>query len=326
MRQERCQRMIGFIIQLITILVFPNLALADLIKEKDSEYLDLNHSSDAANANAKENYSTTNILPQFQLAFHESLGFFDNIHERNWRIKKKIAANRKHIVISHYREQVYYQYNWNPDFSCTETDSVIPMGSGGHYICDPWRLNKPGCVIYSIGTTSSQFGFRFEMALKHQLPLCDIHIFVNETKVTETANHETLTFHKLGSRGTNLQRYSSNRQQRKPTLSTLPDIVNSLGHSKIDLLLLDCQGCERDIFRDFGMIDFQQIILKVQGAEKPNKSKRQFVMNRITHMLEYLHHNLSYVIIHKEPDLMVGARNVEFSLLKLHSDFPTLEE
>jgi Methyltransferase domain len=321
MRQERCQRMIGFIIQLITILVFPNLTLADLVKEKDSEHLDLIHSSDAATEN-----STTKTLPEFQLAFHESLGFFDNIHERNWMIKKKIAANRKHIVIPHHRERVYYQYNWNPDFSCTETDSVIPMGSGGHCVCDPWRLNKPGCVIYSIGTTSAQSGFRFEMALKHQLPLCDIHIFVNETKVTETANHETLTFHKLGIRGTNLQRYSQKGQQRKTPLSTLPDIVNSLGHSKIDLLLLDCQGCERDIFRDFGMIDFQQIILKVQGAEEFKISKRKFVMNQITDMLEYLHHNLSYVIFHKEPDLMVGARNVEFSLLRLHSDFHTLEE
>jgi hypothetical protein len=321
---ERWQSlMIGFVFQFISILITPNVALANIINERDKQHLLQNHSLLITNI-----ASQSSIQPEFQLAFHESLGFFHNIHEHNWRIKKRIAANRKHIVIRHNCERVYYQHNWNPDFSCSETDSMVPMGSGGHWVCDAWRLNKPGCVIYSIASTSAGFGFRFEAALKRQLPLCDIHIFVNKTSATTNTTtttqrtiQETLTFHELGIRGTDLQRYSPKGRRRKDHLSTLPDMVRMLGHSKIDLMLLDCKGCERDIFLDIGLIDFRQIILKVQGAGEILKTKKERVMNVITAMLDYLHHNLSYVIFHKEPDLLEEARNVEFSLLKLHSDF-----
>ena len=52
-----------------------------------------------------------------KLAFEESLGFFDDIPDDEWNLKKKISNSRIHVSYNGTQPQHYYQNNWNPDFA-----------------------------------------------------------------------------------------------------------------------------------------------------------------------------------------------------------------
>ena len=113
----------------------------------------------------------------FQLAYEESLGFFDDVPEDEWLLKKQIAKSRVHVNLegtTNLQPQRFYQSNWNPDFACEMEDFIGPGGDGGKWVCDPHRVNRPGCLVYSVGSNNH---FDFELYVQKSLPNCEIHIF-----------------------------------------------------------------------------------------------------------------------------------------------------
>jgi hypothetical protein len=72
---------------------------------------------------------------KYALAFEESLGFFDNIHQDEWEIMRNITLarvnneNTHHPLNDAYKPNKWYQKNWDPDFSCRH-EKKIGVGDG----------------------------------------------------------------------------------------------------------------------------------------------------------------------------------------------------
>ncbi|KAI2506909.1 methyltransferase domain-containing protein [Fragilaria crotonensis] len=118
----------------------------------------------------------------FQLAFRESLGFFDDIPAHEWQRMKDITKGRVHHSKGAFRRNArgtprYYAANWDPDFSCRFLENSLGQSrADGHkWVCDPHRLaKKEDCLVYSIGSNGN---FVFEEDLQRQLPNCEIRVF-----------------------------------------------------------------------------------------------------------------------------------------------------
>lgn len=256
----------------------------------------------------------------FELASRESLGFFNDITDREWLIKKKIAANRKRMILDHKRARFYFQGNFNPDFSCGEAEMVASIGSGGHWICDVWRMNKEGCVVYSVGAGDYN-DFPFERALKARAPLCDIHVF-DHVDYSATAPKDILTFHQMGLKGADdLNVYIETPQSSGVKDQTLTEIAKELGHDKIDYLKMDYDTAEYAYYEDFtNKLNVRQLTVMYHDLYHISPTSKERSGSKTTEVFENIH-KAGYVIFHKESDLSAKARHIEFSFLKLHPSF-----
>ena len=97
--------------------------------------------------------SSSDSSNSFQLAYRDSNGFFDDVPEHKWLIRKRIASERILVAdeIVPDSPQEFHQRNWNPDFSCEFEDFLGPGGDGGKWVCDPHRISKTNCIVYSVG-------------------------------------------------------------------------------------------------------------------------------------------------------------------------------
>lgn len=186
----------------------------------------------------------------FQLALDDSFGFFDDVPDEKWLIRKRISNERKRIHIpvpvreaDIRKPQGIYQANWNPDFSCEFEDFVGPGGDGGKWICDPHRISQENCIVYSIGSNGK---FDFEEHVNLVLPQCEVHIFdftnyeqkmLNEGKVNAS-------FHAWGIKGNDGT--VNAHAKRAKNMKSMKETVQDLGHvgRRIDIFKIDCEGCE----------------------------------------------------------------------------------
>mmetsp|Transcript_6899 Transcript_6899/g.9884 ORF Transcript_6899/g.9884 Transcript_6899/m.9884 type:complete len:311 (-) Transcript_6899:353-1285(-) len=252
----------------------------------------------------------------FQLAYNESLGFFDDIPEKEWLLKKEISKSRVHITFEEENPnpQLFYQHNWHPDFSCEMEDFIGPGGDGGKWVCDPHRIDRPGCLVYSIGSNNK---FDFELFIEKNLPHCEIHIF-DFTDFSSSLELWGLTnskFHAWGLKGNDNTNNVQGVKRQEKTFKSIKETVTELGHvgKMIDIFKIDCEGCEwnsyKDWFDDSG-IQLRQILVETHQA--PPEANPFF-----WHL-----HEQGYVMFHKEPNIMYGGgRCVEFSFLKLSQEF-----
>jgi hypothetical protein len=127
-----------------------------------------------------EAISELKLANDFQLAYRESLGFFDDITTAHWRKLKTMTKSRVHHSSGYHRktpkDPTFYQTNWDPDFSCLLEDSIGQLSADGHkWVCDPHRLaTKDDCLVYSFGSNGNFF---FEQHLQSVAPNCEIHVF-----------------------------------------------------------------------------------------------------------------------------------------------------
>jgi hypothetical protein len=269
----------------------------------------------------------------YQLAAHESLGFFQDVPEKDWLIRKKHTNAAEHHVFppkKHPERPMktpagWYQNNFNEDFSCFNEVAIGGIGDGHKYVCDPHRLESfDDCLVYSVGSNGN---FRFEEGLLALAPNCEIHIFDPddyESKM-ESRGMKNAHYHQWGlhtSYKYNQTAVSENygdRFQDGSKLSnlafkTLQETMAELGHvgRRIDMFKIDCEGCEWRTYRDwiFGNVDLRQIFIEVHNYPLIGNTFFEDI------------HKQGYVIFHKEPNIQWGGGNcVEFSFLKLHQDF-----
>lgn len=249
----------------------------------------------------------------FQMAYEESLGFFDDTPEDEWLLKKQISKSRVHIKYEGDDAKKTYAHNWYPDFACGMEDFVGPGGDGGKWICDPHRVNKPGCLVYSIGSNNK---FDFELAVQNTMPHCEVHIFDFDDYSSSMKKWGLVnaSYHAWGLKG-NDDSINVKGANRHKTFKSIKQTVTELGHvgRMVDIFKIDCEGCEwnsyTDWFDDAG-IDLRQILVETHYS--PPETNPFFW---------YLH-NLGYAMFHKEANIMFGGGQcVEFSFLKLNTTF-----
>jgi hypothetical protein len=208
-------------------------------------------------------------------------GTFEN---KLWELKilkhnKSIAVRRKAAGGENYAnrdEKRAYDF-FEPDFTClTKTRvGVSDFGDGPKFMCDiEFTPTANKCLVYSVGSNGD---FSFEAAI-HRLFQCTTHTFdptenpnhMGEWKSKGKANHAV--FHGIGLAGA-VSFIPVKGEQRR--LMPLRNIVRHLGHNNkhIDVLKVDCEGCEYEAFHTIwedlaqGKYTIGQILIELHGTD-----------------------------------------------------------
>jgi len=281
-----------------------------------------------SSSSSSQQSSVASVNSGYQMAYDESLGFFDDIPEEKWLRQKQIASSTIHYyntngntTNSYEGPAVWYANNWHPYFHCNFEDFIGPGGDGGKWVCDPHRVNKPDCLVYSVGSNGK---FEFEYFIDKGLEHCEIHIF-DFTNYTESMLNwggvglKKSSFHAWGL-GSN-EGVTNIRRKNNLLFKSFRDTVQELGHTgrMIDLFKIDCEGCEWDTYANWlntdesGILGIRQILVETHGTPHQNNNTVNF-FNGL--------HDAGYVIFHSEPNIEFGlGKCVEFSLLKLSPSF-----
>lgn len=145
-----------------------------------------------------------------------------------------------------------------PDTDRYESCPSVAGPYGDWPVCNDWlpsaqmpsKMKTTGCVVYDFGI-ANQWEFSDSMAAQHG---CQVHAFdPSDAHLKEHRAHrqEGVTFHFLGLSS------GSNKSSAAPWSDTLNGygsvigplerldvIMSSLGHNAIDVLKIDCEGCE----------------------------------------------------------------------------------
>ena len=275
----------------------------------DAEGAFLPHANDPSSPESK--ISSSPVSKEFQLAYRESLGYFDDVPENQWLLRKRISAKRIHVAREYPFPRAYFQNNWNPDFSC-DMEDYVGRRHPGKWVCDPHRLNRPGCLVYSVGSDGM---YSFEKHLAEIAPLCEIHVFDLSNSSLQLAQHNisNAVFHPWGiiDAGKQYFRLKVHAIQRNNEFKTLTETMKSLGHigRTLNLFKVVCEQCEYFAVNEWLQHDIRQLL--VEAYRKP----------RITTPFFEAMHEKGYVITHKEPDVLLTGEVVEFVFLKMDPSF-----
>lgn len=211
---------------------------------------------------------------------------------------------RQSIVESRVISPNQFWYAIEPTWSCVNERRIGTHGDGGKYICDIASLKTPRkerCVIYSFGSAGQD---DFERALA-ELTTCQIHIFDPTPGIKHDMELRVkaygANFYSIGLGGAsheiNLKGVWEAVHQYDLNIMSLPEIMDELNHTKIDILKVDIEGSEFDAFGTAlnGCklnIDLVLIEVHVVGTEAMRK-----IFNLIASFEE-----CGYRMYHKEPN------------------------
>ena len=165
-------------------------------------------------------------------------------------------------------------------------------------MCNPqkFRAGAP-CLIYSIG---SQDDFRWEQAVLSSVSsTCEIHVF-DHTVPHPVNKPSQVHYHPWGLA-------SSKRNESEGNLKSLQAIVRELRHQGriIDVLKVDCEGCEWEVFHDFFLADVtvQEVLIELHAGTTPsvNPPAKQFI--------KFMYDN-DMLIFQKEPNVKYSSGNM----------------
>lgn len=267
---------------------------------------------------------STSPLPQddsYDLAAKESMGFFTDIPQTAWRrLKERFQLTQpnyntnertreRHTRYSNY----YFAENFEPEFTCLHEERFGGLGDGGKWICDPHRIvteEKPKCLVYSVGCNGKT---QFESAVMNRITKdCEIHVFDLKTYGLKTDFNEAVEkvggfFHHWGIGYTE-------------PMKSMKDTIEELGHNgeEIDILKIDCEGCEYESFRKWiedwkaTGVTIRQFLIELHGTHMTFPEDTEFYLEM---------QKLGYVLFHKEANYINGAHAIEVAFILLSSEF-----
>lgn len=287
---------------------------------------------------------------------------YEQREARGYRKKKRgtfgfnlldVAKFRKKVIVdpdpSHYANAgEFYDSNWKQEFKCHHDTQGDYDRIGDKVLCNPRRIvpasqerlkhqkhhgnnnnngNENGCIIYTSAANLNDFSFEKEL-LDFTQQKCEIHVFSpNKNDINEESLPEGIQFHPWGFSGTAATNNNNNTGE-DIQFKTIPNTLQTLGHcgSTIDVLSIDCEGCEFDIYKDLfssSMKDsdgstcekaaFMQILVQLHGA--PNDRADQGANDLFKTFFDN-----DYVIFLQQA--LFGEPNEKtYGFLKLSSDF-----
>lgn len=235
-------------------------------------------------------------------AHRQSFGYVD-VPKWKWQSQKEYykrshAKSRTQVSPSTPQETAaWYEENLAIDFVCPDEHLV----GDSWWICNYQHLNKQrGCVVY---TSGPPMGLLAEKALAKLVPSCEIHVFDPSNSMKTPTENSTITVHPWGFGGET--KSIMNAKNSTFDIKTIADTMQMVGHKHVDLLLLNCAGCEWRLNYD----SVHQILVITHGMKKADWfdswSKEE------------------YVLFHKQPVEEAGVlgQGQALSYLKLRSGF-----
>eukprot|EP00438_Fugacium_kawagutii_P017709 Skav207312 [mRNA] locus=scaffold2296:235436:237874:- [translate_table: standard] len=270
----------------------------------------------------------------WSMAKIESDGFFDEPDSR-WMLRKLIHIHQAAVDQSCESECYVYptdkskgcqgaqwfQLHLEPSFQCSFERRIGPRDRHGKWICNPHRITdlaqRRGCLVYSFSDTVD---FQFESAVNEKVSeLCEIHVFSSKTPQAPAPTFVQHHVRQIGS--------------QVPAIP-IRKIVKELGHvgRKIDILHIDCNGCE---WRQYpGWFDedvvVQQFLVRLRWPW--DDSRRSFLRTEryappAVGALEKRFRDSGFVVTHKEFDTETCAGNcVDMSFVQLSQTFQRLQD
>lgn len=254
------------------------------------------------------------------LASKESLGFFADISDEGWKLLKdrfqKSRPNEYRGSRKIYREHAnhanyFWQENYDPEFTCLHESKFGGLGDGGKWICDPHRIDKDNCLVYSVG---SHGDFSFESSVLREVSeKCEIHTFdrdkhFNKKHFDVLAKEAGVEFHHV---------MIGEPTEKHPNGKRFREIFKDLKHEGkiIDVMKIDCEGCEwqqyKEWIEDFreAKVVVRQVLLELHHSPLPN-------------VADFFHSmwDMGYVIFHKEANFL-NPYCVEVAFVLLDKEF-----
>jgi hypothetical protein len=243
--------------------------------------------------------STEIEAPSYELlSSRDSNGFLEYTDEQWMRMR---AVHRRQSFKQIGRESQhgpeYFQYNWEPTLSCAFEQRIGQMGDGGKWICDAYRVAEAyECNVVSIGSNND---WSFEKAVHRLNPRCKIFTFDHTIIPYDVPYY--VSFHAIGLGSSD-----------SGSLLTLESALRGIGlqNKTVDIFKIDCEGCEKDVFREFLKADLRQVLIEVHTASWDVNSFFEAMTSA------------GYVIFHKEPNTYgCGGDCVEYGFIKMNPDF-----
>lgn len=178
--------------------------------------------------------------------------------------------------------QVWHNFNFQPSLRCANDKRMGAWADGGKYVCDPDRFLIPeACVVLSIGS-NNQWDFETSFT-PYQ---CRTYTF-DHTLDHTVGKPPNVQYFKFG--------LGFKNDSSVPLLS-LPEIIEMINETSIDVLKIDCEGCE--------------------FAQLTNMLTRSILKNNVTQLLVEFHHK----IFGKEISLQESLQSLEAAASALHED------
>lgn len=257
------------------------------------------------------------------LAFKESYGFFNDISDVDWmRMKKRFQLTQPNVHRSKKDNERWSRYsnyfwanNFEPEFTCRDEFRLGKLGDGGKWVCDPHRIPKGSCLVYSVGSNGH---YQFEAGVKETISEgCEIHVFDylrkrNKRDFFALAKEIGVTFHQWG--------ISSDPTSKFGKGKTFKQTFQELGHEgrTVDIMKIDCEKCEytdyQQWFKDWAAsnMTIRQVLIELHNSDVGMVDiMRAFQEN-------------GFVIFHKEANYMNGANAVEITFINLSPAFQKL--
>ncbi|KAL4532729.1 hypothetical protein Ndes2526B_g08312 [Nannochloris sp. 'desiccata'] len=234
------------------------------------------------------------------------------------------AIGRRAQILTHLAsfESPKVKYDpFEPTWNChIERRIGKEFGDGGKFVCgalDSYFSSRP-CLVYSVG---SHGDFTFEQAVLNDLSQdCEVHTFDptgNSSAWEGVATASGVHFHAWGLRGEDPSKdailFNPLTNKHNPLL-TLMEMRTRLAHGgrKIDILKVDCEGCEWDAFK----LIFDDVI---QGRYRIGQIQIELHGGNFPVIEDFFEHanQANFHIFHKERNHWGcdGYRCLEFSLI-----------
>ena len=229
--------------------------------------------------------------------------------------------------------QQWYKQNAPQDFHCSKDTEITPHV----WVCNPHHIvrtkRRNTCVVYA--SSSHQASAGLAMVLRKDFAACEVHLFdpfatdsnnndkANLTETTTTTLRtaaSTFSAQQLWVHSFGFASETHNNSRTRSKFRSIGDTMQTLGHTHVDLLVLQCGGCERalDYFGETIKGDASRIG-QASIAFHGSPSEASDLLNRFT--------DHRYVLFHQETvesDTESGSRAVQiqaFSFLKLRKGF-----
>ena len=211
---------------------------------------------------------------------HSSCGNFwtelSDMHIENIKHRELALSSRS------YSDKEAYD-PFEPTWTCPIEQRIgKEFGDGGKFVCgsDAYFKAKQ-CLVYSIGS-SGDFSFELNVIEKFG---CEVHTFDptgNSNAWNATAATLGISYHSWGLAGSEGTIFNVDTGSHNP-LYPLSQIAEKLNHRnrRIDILKIDCEGCEWDAFPSIwqslskGEFRMGQVQVEVHGYE-PNSNRAAF--------------------------------------------------
>lgn len=207
----------------------------------------------------------------YGLARHQSFGFFDDIPSAEWIqfyatpiLKEqpyRFPEDPNHNVGKSVPYWVFY--NWDPVLACPRRRLV----AGTTYLCDPDRLlaNKD-CLVYVVGSLHDPTLVAWvDSVVAYFGQACQIHWFAasatSSVGGSDTANATPTT------------KDWPSVVTRHPEGLTSASTPQSNDPRRIDLLYMDCEGCEWSLFSAILRLHPLQLVVQTHDLPLPDRPK-----------------------------------------------------